>query len=231
MEYPKDKYYTMRAREFIDEIRFEKSDVGFMDMTSDMDRTHKYVGSGYYGRVYQHPTQDKTLIKVFKNDRGYAEWLRFMASHQNNRYVPQIIPHEDGSIVKAYKFFKPLPGNQATTQRIGIVNLRKLEKANGIEIDDFVEYVMSYLHEDTRNGILSGKPPSRRKINWFDKFGDQEWEEVARNSRGKDPDLSSIATEFVRMMKRHGYLDVHNENLMWNPDRNNIVFIDVLSLG
>lgn len=216
----------------INEIRFEKSDQGFMDMTSDMDRDYKYASSGAYSRVYQHPTQNKTLIKVFKNDRGYAEWLRWMAGHQNNRYVPEIIPHEDGSIIKAYKFFKALPGNQATTQRIGIVNLRKLEIATADQREDFITYVLNYLNEDTHTRILSGKPPARRSINWFDKFTfGTEWGEIAQNSKKKDPDLSSVATEFVRMIKRHGYLDLHNENLMWDPERNNIVFIDVLSVG
>lgn len=221
----------MRADQFITEIRWMKSG-SFIDMTQKMQQALGHsAGVGYYSRVYKHPTKPNVMIKIFINDRGYAEWLRWSLQNQNNPYVPQVIPHNDGSIIKPYKHVTKNANGQSSS-RFAIVNLRKLKIASKEEINDFIEYLMSFVDEETKDKI--NKFRHRRYSNTdnkLEKFDVSAWKQVYLNSKNRDPHLSSVAAEFVRLLVRFGYLDLHDENLMIDPETNHIVFIDVLSVG
>jgi hypothetical protein len=186
------------------------------------------VGTGHYATVLQDPKNNATVLKIFSNDRGYAEYLRWMVAHQNNKYVPEIIPYEDGSVVKLYKHLRK-DDTIKTNERIGILYLRKLEKiANPDVINNFVNYIIGFLSGNLATDIMRSKPPKSLNYMWF--FDAKHWKVIAENSIKKDPDLSELATELFRMSVKHGGLDLHNDNLMWDPRRNNIVFIDVLAI-
>jgi hypothetical protein len=47
------------------------------------------VGAGVNGAVFQNP-QYPFVLKVYRTDRGYDEWLYFMRTHQNNPHVPKM---------------------------------------------------------------------------------------------------------------------------------------------
>jgi hypothetical protein len=222
----------MRADQFIAEIRWERAGP-FIDMTQQMQKAFgNSAGMGYYSRVYNHPTKSDVMIKIFLNDRGYAEWLRWSLQNQNNPYVPQVIPHDDGSIIKTYKNISKIINGQLSS-RFAVVNLRKLKKATKHDIDQFINYLMSFLVDDgTKTNI--NKFRHRRYSNTdnrLEKFDVYAWKQVYLNSKSSDPHLSSVAAEFIRYLIKFGHLDLHDENLMIDLDTNHIVFIDVLSVG
>jgi hypothetical protein len=47
----------------------------------------KLIGAGVNGAVFQHPNYDYVL-KVYRTDGGYDEWLHFARTHVGNPYVP-----------------------------------------------------------------------------------------------------------------------------------------------
>lgn len=47
------------------------------------------IGWGFYASVW-HYTGDPFVIKFFKDDRGYNEYLKFMLANQDNPHVPKI---------------------------------------------------------------------------------------------------------------------------------------------
>lgn len=214
----------MKIHDIINEIRWTKTNEPYSSMVSRMSNVDKYefVGSGEYGHVFQHPKLDRTVIKLFANDRGYAEYLRWMAQHQNNRYVPKIIPYEDGSIIKPFKqLTKTAEGHLSS--RIGIIQLRKLEPISQAQLLEFKNYLFKFLSHD------SNMRKSVRSHFLFD-IRESDLLQIQQNSKSTDSDLSELFTELLRMYRRWGGLDIHNQNLMWDPETNHVIFTDVLSV-
>lgn len=46
------------------------------------------VGAGFNGAVFQNPNYP-FVIKVYRKDEGYDEWLHFSRTHSSNRFVPK----------------------------------------------------------------------------------------------------------------------------------------------
>jgi len=215
----------MKIHDIINEIRWTKTNEPYSSMVSRMANINKYetLGSGEYGHVFKHPSMDRAVIKLFANDRGYAEYLRWMAQNQQNSYVPKIIPYEDGSIIKPYKqVMKTADG--ILSSRIGMIQLRKLEPISTAQLFELKKYIFNFLNPDNKTRI------SVRTHFLFD-IRENDLEQIQQNSREADPDLSNLFTELLRMYRRWGGLDIHNQNLMWDPETNHVVFIDVLSVS
>lgn len=49
---------------------------------------YKLLGKGSFGRVYKNDKQDKVL-KVFKKDDKFLEWIKFCQAHPNNKWLPK----------------------------------------------------------------------------------------------------------------------------------------------
>ena len=226
----------MRASEFINlptenlDEAFIRSPHHYTDMAYKLGSEQKlsYLGKGARGTVYTHPTQDTTVVKVFGNDRGYAEWLRWSASHQANKYVPKVIPHPDGSFIKLYKYFKK--GTRTVSQRIGIVHLERLNEITNDDLYRFSKQIVSYLDPEgyTRIEKQFLKIPY---LSYFELLTDaRDWHVISLNAETKgDSDLADVADFFSR--QEYGFkttLDLHLKNIM-KRDNGQIVFVDPLA--
>lgn len=71
------------------------------------------VDWGFYSQVFQHPTLDNVVVKVFtNNDQPYWRYVKWCVKHQHNPFVPQIL-----DVVKV----------KCPRQSYGIVFLEKLK--------------------------------------------------------------------------------------------------------
>jgi hypothetical protein len=71
------------------------------------------VDWGFYSQVFQHPTLDNIVVKVFtNNDQPYWRYVKWCVKHQHNPFVPQIL-----DVVKV----------KCPRQSYGIVFLEKLK--------------------------------------------------------------------------------------------------------
>lgn len=94
-------------------------DSGLQGIVNKLDELgyRKYsIGSGYYAQVYARP-EDNYVIKIFREDPGYARFLQFIKTQANNPYVPKL----KGKIIN-------LPNKYS---------LVRLEKLSRIDIDLF----------------------------------------------------------------------------------------------
>jgi hypothetical protein len=98
------------------------------------------IGSGYYAYVYARP-QDNYVIKIFREDPGYAAFLNYITKNANNPYVPKL----KGKIIK-------LPN------KYSIVRLEKLTR---IDIDLFKKIEYAAFNEFDKQTIaeIEGQHP------------------------------------------------------------------------
>jgi hypothetical protein len=98
------------------------------------------IGSGYYAQVYARP-QDNYVIKIFRDDPGYAAFLRYVTKNANNPYVPKL----KGKVVN-------LPNKHS---------LVRLEKLKRIDVDLFkqIEYAAFNPHDKPLVNELNEKYP------------------------------------------------------------------------
>lgn len=61
------------------------------------------VGTGISAAVFQNP-QYPYVLKVYRQDQGYEEWLYFMRSNQGNKYIPRI----KGSTIRLNPIFSAI---------------------------------------------------------------------------------------------------------------------------
>jgi hypothetical protein len=98
------------------------------------------IGAGYYAYVYARP-QDNYVIKIFREDPGYAAFLNYITKNANNPYVPKL----KGKIIK-------LPN------KYSIVRLEKLTR---IDIDLFKKIEYAAFNEFDKQTIaeIEGQHP------------------------------------------------------------------------
>ena len=218
----------MKIREITEGLKWTSTTDTFRDITNRLAKMNTVRDAGTYSEVFQHPEKDDVVIKVFREDRGYARYFSWMTQHQNNRYVPKIIKNEEGELIKLFRNRVPVSGGGLLSHRVGIVYLRRLSPMTEKQSDDFNYYLLSFMNKDvrekaSRNFVSLGQ-------NLMAGFDVYSWADIAKNSKTQDPDLSEITTYFVRTYVRHGPLDIHKDNVMWDPVSNNPVFIDILNL-
>ncbi len=55
------------------------------------EKRMKQLGQGAYARVYKHPTDSNTVVKIFKQeDQSYLKYIKWCEKNQSNPYVPKI---------------------------------------------------------------------------------------------------------------------------------------------
>lgn len=97
------------------------------------------LGTGINGAVYENP-QYPYVLKVWRNDSGYEEWLHFCMTHQSNRHVPKI----KGKVIRLNRIFsvvrmeKLLPCKPSTASS-GV----SLRKPKGDEFIDTIENMIA----------------------------------------------------------------------------------------
>jgi len=93
----------------------------------------KSIGDGLYASVLEHPKFDY-VIKLFKSDKCYIEFVKYIISNQSNPHVPKI----KGKLVKLAK----------DTNIFGI----RMEKLKAVDLLDLDHELLSYLY---KNNMLS----------------------------------------------------------------------------
>lgn len=220
----------MKIQEITEGLKWELSTNDFRSIVDHMGKTMQSVGWGGYSEVFQHPQRNDIVIKIFSEDRGYAKYFLWMTKHQNNRYVPKIIPYDDNSIIRLYRYKSKNYKNKIQSRKMGIIQLRKLEKLSRYRFSKFKKYISSFMDKDIQSEILD-RASVYLGNDFLCSFKPYAWENISKNSRTSDADLSEIAAYFAMMNNKYGSLDIHDENLMWDPVANNVVFIDILSLN
>lgn len=81
----------VRDTEYISDIYLRLRDLGYV-------KRDQILGQGIFGVVFKRP-QDSYVIKLFKNDPAYRQYLKYVLQHQDNPHVPKI----RGKLVKPYR--------------------------------------------------------------------------------------------------------------------------------
>ncbi len=67
------------------------------------------IGAGINGAVFKHPNHTY-VVKVYRQDREYDEWLQFARTHRNNPHVPRVkSTHRINSIFNAVRIEPLVP--------------------------------------------------------------------------------------------------------------------------
>lgn len=98
------------------------------------------LGMGYYAKVYARP-QDNFVIKIFRNDPGYAQFLKYIQDNANNPYVPKL----KGKIVKLPNHFS-------------LVRIEKL-KTIPFEIYQQISFAAEHFHDKNLTNEINQKYP------------------------------------------------------------------------
>jgi hypothetical protein len=111
-----------------------------VDKLNELGYKQYNIGSGYYAYVYARP-QDNYVIKVFREDPGYATFLNYVTKNANNPYVPKL----KGKIIK-------LPN------KYSIVRLEKLTR---IDVDLFKKIEFAAFNEFDKQTVaeIEGQYP------------------------------------------------------------------------
>jgi hypothetical protein len=176
----------------------------------------KELGEGANAAVFQHPYYKNVVVRIFSHtDYGYMSWMKFIKAHPNNRYVPQIIPNEQGTL-----FYKTTVLYSATyfkkyTRSLYFVFLKKYQPLTTVmTLKGLTRQLLQYtnFHYSAKNR-LDSYPTAYIFKNIVDnpKFR-QDW--------GDD------AVEVIRFLSKTDRLDLHTENIMWDAKNKNIVFTD-----
>lgn len=218
----------MKIQDIIEGLQWNPSSLTFNQTIDKMLKTMRSVGWGGYSETFQHPNRQDVVIKLFAEDMGYAKYFLWITKNQNNRYVPRIIENEDGNIIKLFRYRYDNTLGKKRSQKFGMVYLRKLNDMTDQQFDEFSNYLSSFLEKNSNK--LTSKLRAYAGNDFLSGFGLDDWLTISEKSKDLDPDLSVIAGYFSDLYRKHGPLDIHSGNIMWDPIRNNPVFIDVLSL-
>jgi hypothetical protein len=179
-----------------------------------LERLHEigmeHLGNGVYADVFQHPYYKNVVVRVFTEyDFGYLNFMKFVSKNRNNRYVPQIIPNEQGKLFYKTEFKHP-------------------DRPNGKYRGYFV-FMKKYIpmtiqqveHQAKQWGV---KDITNTAAFWS--LGGSTWAKLSESPKLLQrfgPDAVELARFFATMENR---LDIHHDNVMWDADRNNIIFTD-----
>jgi len=105
--------------------------VKFLIMNMDK-RGFKLVGKGIHGAVFKHPNY-QWVIKVYRNDRAYEEWIDLSTSNPTNKFMPKV----KGSPKRLNDNFSYV--------RLETLNPPNVQEANKLvdQIDDVASYYWS----------------------------------------------------------------------------------------
>lgn len=187
-------------------------------------KTQKMLGEGSYGRVYQHPTIDDVVVKVFcpRVDSAYFSYLNWCLEHQDNKYVPKIYGVE---------IFNQRRGDNLSPE-IGIVFLEKL---NRITSQNYISFAKKVFEENRlrvmgywgRHGSFNTQMGGRISY-WDDALMNLSAHQWGKISKSKDIHLSQVAKFMAKNTDNiTGFSnDCHTSNLMLRNGQ--IVFTDVI---
>ena len=170
------------------------------------------LGTGAYGRVWQHPVYKNVAVKFFDDDGEYRKFLRFVLQNPRNRYLPQIIPASDGKLwhkKKVSEFGKP--------KTVYFVFMKRYSRVNEAQISNLFDQWMAAA------GIKKTEKFYKRIFN-----NSYYWTQWARSPMlaQRDPDAHALA-QFIDQNSHT--LDLHPGNMMWDSGTKTVIFTDPLA--
>ena len=158
------------------------------------------VGAGINGAVFKNPKYSY-VIKVYRNDPGFDEWMNFSKSHQNNVYVPRV----KGNAIRLNGIFTA-------------IRMEPLVPCPEREAADFIEKL-----DEVKNTL-------EKKQSWSGAYyaNNETYKNRILNNEellaSYKPDLVELAKYLIEW---EGSTDVSTHNIMCRPD-GDIVIIDAI---
>lgn len=214
----------MRACEFLPESLYYSNDAKkYQRVKSYFDSLIKQnierLGKGQFSQVFQHPLYSNVVVKIFYADSGYENYLKFILTNPQNRYVPQIIPAKNKKLVHSAAMRAPASSNFLQDWRF--VFMKKYSPANLQQIYDLFQR-WNTLSGDSEFPPMTNPKDLRllvsKLVNWV------EWSD-SNELRKNDPDAWAMANFIVKNWKSQ---DLHSGNFMWDSENQTVVFTDPL---
>ena len=163
----------------------ETYDAYIQRLTKDL-RIEK-LGSGYYAKVFQHPTHPDVAVKILKNnDPEYIKYVKIIRKRQKNPWFPKIIGLEKVRFDSSYKSGK---------SKGYVIFFERLSKITKKEYDSLSNFFINELEKYKEAGPI---------IDLYD-LRLSDWKIIAKNSN--DPNISELAKVLVKV----GAKDIHNQ--------------------
>lgn len=180
----------------------ETYDAYIQRLTKDL-RIEK-LGSGYYAKVFQHPTHPDVAVKVLSdNDPEYIKYVKIIRKRQKNPWFPKIIGLEKVRFDSSYKSGKS-KGYVIFFERLSKISGKEYKGVSKIFIDELKKY---------RKNVDTSSYAELMDL------GLSDWKIIAKNSN--DPNISELAKVLVKV----GAKDIHDENVM-KRSNGHFVFTD-----
>ena len=170
-----------------------------------LTKTHgiKLLGSGYFSRVYTHPTEQNMVVKVFaKADEDAVDYLKFCMDHPKNPWCPHV-----------YSLHKVKYSNSENW----IAFIEKLKPAIKKQVNDWDLVILESLPQSVRDALESYDGVfSLLKCNSLD------LQLVAQKTRDKQ------LAEVLEFISKYA-TDIHLGNVMIRQSDNQLVFSDPIA--
>jgi hypothetical protein len=176
------------------------------------------LGTGAYGKVFQHPVYHNVAVKIFLDDPVYEMYIKWCKAHQSNPWVPKIISMQKVKL-HTYKWQQEL--NHRPDKTATIVFFQKLRKASKTQQSKAVQQMLATCGEDLpmwEEETNLDASEQRQFLDW-DK---EEWAAIAKYTKDKH------VREIARLFAKHDAHDIHEENVMMRDDQ--LVFTDPFAL-
>jgi len=179
----------------------------------------KQLGSGVYARVFQHPYYRNVVVKMFgDNDTAYNLYLNWVGRNQNNKYVPKIIPTQDGKNRHVMKI-----QYEGKFQTLNFVFLKRYNKINKVQLQQFTQYIRNSAKTPLSNaqrGYLNRLVNAPSELNNL-----AQWMTIYDTTT--DDDLKRLAKTILAYSRF--MIDLHTDNMMWDRKLQCVIFTDPLT--
>lgn len=172
----------------------------------------KLLGQGYHASVFQSPAYGNMVVKVFnpKRDTRYFRYLKWCQAHQGNKLVPKIadvqtLTDDDG-------------------KQICLVFMKKLRTARKGELAKFAHGLEAMIVKKMKGIAPKAAKAMIAAVDTVEDWSPDDWAELAKAADDRD------VREFAIFMSRsRSLIDLHKDNIMVDPDTNQLVIIDPLA--
>lgn len=186
----RDPGYTVRMALF----RHYGGTKGEMDI---QDIPHNHLGTGMYGSAYSHKDH---VIKVYRNDHSYEDFVNYAKANQDNPHMPRIYAH---------KVLNP-------ENHTGVVKLEKLDPVPHEHYDalENIRAYGNYIYRDQRS---------------LDSLGGETKRNVER-FQTENPTLHQTLDHLAKYgMSKRSIYDLHSGNVMYRKSTGHVVLTDPIA--
>lgn len=163
----------------------------------------KVLGKGTNAVVLQHPTMPDVAVRVFHDDPGFEQYLKWCKANPTNKYGLTIFDTKEDTITF---------GPKKRPRKVQFVFTEKLKPTPDARNKEFARYAESLVGRKPQEDYFIG--------DYQDDF--EFWDNLAKQS--KDKDLAKFAKWYCSLLEGFDTPDLHEDNIMLRG--NQIVFID-----